>query len=773
MNLKFGLVLLFSAISLCLNSQTNVGGVLSSNTTWTHAGSPYNVTSNLAVPSGIALTIEPGVEIIFDTDLQIIIQGTIKAIGDGANSIIFRGNVTGGAMLLFQKADLNNSSLSYVRFEGPKDGIRLCTNNNDNNSGKLATEYVNVINSKIETNGNNSGAELQMNNSWFLNSVVVSDYPNGERISITRSTLNGGQIIARDYSRGIFLFLSSSTNTNFSSGLYTYSNLVNSDIIHCVIEAEDESNLEVTYCYVKNTSINCPISSVMIRDCNFTWDTDYSLPTEAPWPCIIMGSGRIERSQLTGNEKLIAVVRAPGAYSNENTYPTEIHHNTFTGFGTVLKVKSGYYPGSGSGLVFIKYCKFYDTPQLNLIVNYSIYDVIARYDWWNTTSSTDIDKLIYDYWDDVIYGKVDYSDYLTDPDAPITLSVSADTLVLSAKNNSTAQFNVISTVDWEFGTEKPWVSVSQTLGKGNATITVTATENTSNQPRISSVCVGSYGIISQCVFVVQKAPVIFSVSADTLLISAFANSTESFDIESNTAWNVSADQEWLTIDKSAGSDTEKIIIKATANPFISARTAKITISGNDFESKTLFVVQEPGQPMLSVSNSALSISYEEGSIVKFTINSNTDWNIISDQDWLKADTLSGANNATISLIADVNPTTNPRFGIITISAIGVESRSIIVIQAASIVSELKADIQKPEIGIFPNPTSDKIFLTCNKLNSTDITYVLSSLDGKMMRANQVYDDITELDVSAFEPGIYILKIYMKGYIYFSKKIIKI
>ena len=42
---------------------TDVSGVISSNTTWAKANSPYNVTGNILVNSGVTLTIEAGVTV--------------------------------------------------------------------------------------------------------------------------------------------------------------------------------------------------------------------------------------------------------------------------------------------------------------------------------------------------------------------------------------------------------------------------------------------------------------------------------------------------------------------------------------------------------------------------------------------------------------------------------------------------------------------------------------------------------------------------------------
>lgn len=54
----FTILFAFSA-----HSQTIISGGIYSNTTWTKANSPYIITNNIVIFSGVALTIEPGVKI--------------------------------------------------------------------------------------------------------------------------------------------------------------------------------------------------------------------------------------------------------------------------------------------------------------------------------------------------------------------------------------------------------------------------------------------------------------------------------------------------------------------------------------------------------------------------------------------------------------------------------------------------------------------------------------------------------------------------------------
>lgn len=74
-------------------SLTNVSGSYMSDVTWTLANSPYHVTSNIFVFPGVTLTIDPGVNVIFDGYYFIEIRGKIVAKGTQVSKINFSGKM--------------------------------------------------------------------------------------------------------------------------------------------------------------------------------------------------------------------------------------------------------------------------------------------------------------------------------------------------------------------------------------------------------------------------------------------------------------------------------------------------------------------------------------------------------------------------------------------------------------------------------------------------------------------------------------------------------
>lgn len=87
--------------------QTDVAGQITSDTTWTVAGSPYVLTGDVEVGPGVTLTIEPGVAVRTDFR-KLQVYGRLQAFGTAENHITFE------SVRITQSPGTSNTTPFYI-----------------------------------------------------------------------------------------------------------------------------------------------------------------------------------------------------------------------------------------------------------------------------------------------------------------------------------------------------------------------------------------------------------------------------------------------------------------------------------------------------------------------------------------------------------------------------------------------------------------------------------------------------------------------------------
>lgn len=74
--------------------------------------------------------------------------------------------------------------------------------------------------------------------------------------------------------------------------------------------------------------------------------------------------------------------------------------------------------------------------------------------------------------------------------------------------------------------------------------------------------------------------------------------------------------------------------------------------------------------------------------------------------------------------------------------------------------------------LYPNPTSDKVYLILSTSDAEKCTYWLYDMLGRKIQNGNIVSDRTELDLGFFDPGMYILRIITEEKLVQEFKIVK-
>jgi len=232
--LILSLALTVPALAAPLTSATTVpGGNVSG--TWDAAGSPYLIEGDITVPAGQTLTIEPGVEVLFQSWYSLTVNGTLIADGTANEPILFGGgHPTAGWLGIRFVGAADNSSLTYAIVENGRatgadplnkggglyiDGSNPTISHSTirNNLAKYSGGgiYLNNSNATLIANTiiNNQAGQGSSSNGgglavWYSDPVLTDNVISGNSVYIS-----GGYTTPSGYGGGLFLRSSNATLT--------------------------------------------------------------------------------------------------------------------------------------------------------------------------------------------------------------------------------------------------------------------------------------------------------------------------------------------------------------------------------------------------------------------------------------------------------------------------------------------------------------------------------------------------------------------------------
>jgi PKD repeat protein len=494
-------VLAIGIVGVSASGPTYVSGIISSDTTWTVANSPYIVTGSILVEEGVTLTIEPDVVVKFNSEKGLQIDGELIAQGTEAEPIVFTSNQPSTEPGDWVNIVFTDSSVDATYDEEGiyiNGSIMQCCiveygGGSDTPTLKIVSSSLFIDHCNIKNNGYHGvyayGGSLKISNSTITDNSGRGIYTNFATVTISRniicdnSAYEGGGIVCVDGSTATISdniisnnsasWLGGGINAGYYGGATT---IINNTISNNSASAGGGvSAYHGTTTIINNTIGNNSASvgggvyassgTATIRGNTITHN---SASDNGAGICISSGTVSISYNEITGNSITQGDGKGGGIfiYWQPVINYNNIHNNT----------PYDVYNSNEQG-----------SPHVN-----------ATYNWWGTTDEAIIQAHIYDWYDNATRGIVDYIPYLTEPVTPenippiasFTFSpenpVVAQTITFNASNSTDPDGNITS-YEWDFGdgnntnTTEPITTYSYaSAGTYNVNLTVTDDDGAPN-----------------------------------------------------------------------------------------------------------------------------------------------------------------------------------------------------------------------------------------------------------------------------------------------------
>lgn len=442
---KIWLVIAMLSIMNIAAAQQFIGGVYYQDLTLTKENSPYIVTENLITAEGVHLSIEKGVEVLFEQDAGFRIKGSIEIEGTAAEPVVFdvreaTSEQWGGITLLEQSAqDTIPDIINYALFTHSSGSV-ITTYNRDDlkiencnffNNSSYTIKLISSTNTIVRNNHLSYGSfgiyissRTKTENVLLENNVIDNFFSVGILIlgqdALTARNMFKDNIISNCL-YGIQIAGGDKTHTNTFQNNQLFHNEVGFYVYNGYNYLLDNVIFDNNY-GVRFQGNNYSGGNNNHLSGNLIFNNENAIVFEENCIKNIVDSNRILLNTRGMNLSSNTVQESGG-----NTIINNIFENN-----TEYDIRLYASPQDS-----IAYNSFSSNDTLNFRL-LDEYDQQASYNWWGTSDTAVIENKIYDQLDDEEMGRVLYHPVLDEPvnNMPpepenVTKRLAYDTVLLS------------------------------------------------------------------------------------------------------------------------------------------------------------------------------------------------------------------------------------------------------------------------------------------------------------------------------------------------------
>lgn len=234
-----------------------------------------------------------------------------------------------------------------------------------------------------------------------------------------------------------------------------------------------------------------------------------------------------------------------------------------------------------------------------------------------------------------------------------------------ASGADTKQLTLSTNMGWKVqSVSASWISVDPMEGEASdaATINVKVQDNPNVEQRTGTIVLGKEGFSGNLTIKVSQAGKSFGELPEALQFENTAGS-QSVNIVTDGAWDAITDDSWIHLSATSGEGPGTLNISVDANPDNEARSGQVNVTVG-LTTRSISVVQVGRYINISCDD---VLTKSTPSTVRISIESNQEWTVSSDVDWMKPSVSHETGNAEVKVEVADNPSVNSRSGKITIA----------------------------------------------------------------------------------------------------------
>ena len=210
---------------------------------------------------------------------------------------------------------------------------------------------------------------------------------------------------------------------------------------------------------------------------------------------------------------------------------------------------------------------------------------------------------------------------------------------------------------WTASCDANWITLGANSGNGDANISVIVTENTTLfEARTAHVYFQSETDATAVLVIKQEGapdPHYLEVSPLSVNLGSQGGSID-ITIGCDEDWRIDMSCSWASMSAMSGTGSGVVTLTAEPNNISEPRSTQfVVVSGSLSERVSVLQAAGEVQPQVSVEPDTLFAPYT-GGLQHLSISANTNWNLVTTDEWIGLLTSSGTGNAELDIVVDGN-----------------------------------------------------------------------------------------------------------------------